>query len=206
MFGDHLLFDSYSEKNAMKIFKRIDKKLLLKKPVISIGGISGTRKSETAHQLAEIFINNGKQCHIISGDDYYKTPWHIRNDVRKKNLDIIGPEEWDWQRLSWTFETFRNPVYSHVYISLLSKYSTGVIDSQIDKNSCDILIFEGLYACHLKIDAEVKVHIGDTNPESTFSFRHKRHKEDEDSDFRKSVVLRECQAIGELMSNATIIL
>lgn len=205
MFGDYLVWDSVSDQNAKAIFKVIDKKIFLRKVIISIGGISGTRKSETAFRLAEVLINNGKQSHIISGDDYYRIPWHVRNDERKRNIDMIGPNELDWLRLKYTFETFKNPLYNNIRFSLMSKFSTDIMECSISKDKCDVLIFEGLYACDPRIDADVKIHIGDVNPSSTFKFRQKRKKEDEDSNFRQEVVRRECNAINSLVKNSNII-
>lgn len=206
MFGDYLVWDSVSEKNAKRIIDRLDKKILLKKAIISVGGISGTRKSETAFKLAEYFINSGKQCHVISGDDYYKTPWHLRNDVRKNDLNIVGPGEWDWKRLWWTFETFKNPLYNNIQFFIMSKFSTAIIQASIEKYNCDILIFEGLYGCHNKICSDVRIHIGNTDPKSTFEFRNKRKKENETSDFRARVVEMECREVEKLKPFADIVI
>jgi len=202
MFGDYLRFDSVSEKQAKIIANKLTNKDLLNKTIISIGGISGTRKSETAFKLAERLIGLGKECHIISGDDYYKIPWHRRDSIRKKNLDIVGPEEYDWNRLNWTFETYHNPMYEELKFFLMSKFSTGLMECSIPKKNFDILIFEGLYACDSRIEADIKVHLGNTNPNSTFDFRHKRKKENEDSDLRKAIVKRECDAVAEISKNA----
>lgn len=204
MFGDYLIFDSTSEKYAKIIYKRIDKKLFLKPSIISIGGISGTRKSETAFKLAELLISTGKQCHILSSDDYYKTPWHLRNDARKEDISIVGPQEIDWLRLNWTFETFKNPLHNNIQFFMLSKFTTSIIQCFIDKKDCDILIFEGLYGCHSDIPSDFKVHLGNTSPDSTFNFRKKRKKENEDNDFRKEVVELECKAVKELSENADL--
>lgn len=205
MFGDYLVWDAISEKYSKQIFEKLDKKLLLKCFTISIGGISGTRKSETAHKLAEMLISSGKQCHIISGDDYYTTPWHTRNDIRRKNK-IIGPKEMDWKRLAWTYETFYNPLYNSVQFFQMSKFSTAVIQAIIDKNHCDVLIFEGLYGCHQNIPSDIKVHIGKTEPESTYDFRKKRKKENETDSFRKKVVLKECASVEALQKNADFVI
>lgn len=205
MFGDYLVWDNQSEDYSKTIFDKIDRKLLLKNFTISIGGISGTRKSETAHKLAEKLISSGKQCHIISGDDYYTTPWHTRNDTRKKEK-IIGPKEMDWKRIDWTFETFYNPMYNSIHFFQMSKFSTAVMQATIDKSCCDILIFEGLYGCHRGIPSDIKVHIGKTDSKSTYDFRKKRKKENELDSFRMKVVEKECSAVELLKSNADIII
>jgi hypothetical protein len=204
MFGDYLIFDSISEKYAHMIYKKIDKKLFLKPSVISIGGISGTRKSETAYKLAEFLINSGKQSHILSSDDYYKTPWHLRNDIRKKDISVVGPNEIDWNRLEWTLETFKNPLYNTIQFFILSKFNTSVIQCFIDKKNCDFIIFEGLYGCHSKIPSDFRVHLGNTSPSSTFNFRKKRKKENEEDEFRKKVVELECEAVKKLSENADL--
>lgn len=205
MFGDYLILDGTSEHSAKAIYKNLDKKLLLNRTLITIGGISGTRKSETAYRLAEILINSGKQSHIISCDDYYTTPWHIRNSVRKKNLSIVGPEEIDWRRMGWTVETWENSIYAQIHIFMLSKFTTDLMQLDIDKSTLDVLIVEGLYANDLRIPSNFRVHLGDTNPESTFYFRRKRKKEDEDSAFRKKVVELECKAVAKLTEHADLI-
>lgn len=206
MFGDYLIFDSGCDQTAKKIFDKIEKRYFLKKFIISIGGISGTRKSETAFKLAELLIDRGKQCHVISGDDYYKIPWHIRNDERRKENHIVGPDEMDWKRLSWTFETFYNSLYDNIHFFLMSKFSVDIIEGYISKSNCDILIFEGLYGCHPNIESEIKVHIGNTNPSSTFSFRKKRKKENEEHPFRQRIVEEECKAVDNLKQFASFII
>lgn len=205
MFGDYLIFDTCSKRNAQRIFAQLDKKLLLKRPIIAIGGISGTRKSETAFRLAELLIDAGKQCHVISGDDYYTVPWHVRNDVRRHNLDCVGPEEWDWTRLGWTFETFTNPLYAAVQMFQMSKFSVDVSTTLMAKSNCEVLIIEGLFACDSRIPANVRVHIGSTDPESTYAFRAKRKKENETSTLRQAIVQKECEAVTQLMENADIV-
>lgn len=208
MFGDYLIFDAQSTRNANKIFKELDKKWLIKKKVlVTIGGISGTRKSETAYKLAEILINNGKQSHVISGDDYYKIPWDERPDDRKKTDCInVGSNEWDWKRIWWTLETFRNPLYNTIQFFQMSKFTTNIMQCFLEKKECDFLILEGLYACDLRIDADVRIHIGNTNPESTFKFRNKRKKENENSILRQKVVEIECKHVEQLKKNADLVI
>ncbi|MFH2204385.1 MAG: hypothetical protein ABIJ96_14805 [Elusimicrobiota bacterium] len=207
MFGDKLVWDSHSTRYAEKIFREMPEDLFLKKTIISVGGISGTRKSETAFCLADLLIKRGKEAHIISSDDYYKTRWNDRSAVRiKTNLKDVGPEELDWQRLLWTFETFKNPLYQQMHFFQMSKYSTAIIQAFIDKARCDILIFEGLYACDPRIDADLKVHLGPCDPQETFDFRQQRGKENEVSDLRRQIVEKECAAVKRLKKHADLVL
>lgn len=205
MFGDYLVLDHTSERNAKKILKFFNRDLLNKsKVIVAIGGISGTRKSETAYWLATHLINFGKQSHIISGDDYYITPWNLRNEVREADgLRSIGPNEWDWQQLEWTIDTFRTGRYKTFQFFQTSKFSKETIWCTMAKAGVDVLILEGLYACDPRVKADLKVHIGSTDPESTFKFRNKRGKENELTDFRRQVVIRECEAVEALKAHAT---
>lgn len=204
MFGDYLLFDSESRKNAKIILDSLDKDLLLRRSIISIGGISGSKKSETAYGLAELLISRGKTSHIISSDDYYKISWAYRNEKRKKDLSVVGPNELDWVRLNWTFETWNNSQYASLRYYVMSKFHPGLAECTLDKRDCDILIFEGLYGCDERIPSQVKVHLGDCSPESTYKFRNKRKKENETSVLRKQIVERECEAVKILSENADI--
>ena len=205
MYGDTLLIDAKSRRNALKIFKSMPDLLLKKQSIIAIGGISGTQKSETANCLAEILIKAGKECHILSGDDYYTTFWHDRNEERQKRGYKIGIHEWDWERLDWTIETFKNKMYSQIQFCQMSKFSTGLMHSYIDKSACSILIIEGLYACNIK-QADLKIHIGPCDPDSTYEFRKKRKKENESSPFRKKVVEAECKWVEKLKLKADLVL
>jgi len=207
MFGDKFIWDIHSKKYARKIFEQLPKKIHQKKSIISIGGISGTRKSETAFHLADLFIKQGKETHVVSSDDYYITRWNERNNERKQtNLSNVGPDELDWQRLLWTFETFRNPLYQQIQFFQMSKFSTAIIQSFINKNHCDILIFEGLYACDSRIDADFKVHLGSCDPERTIAFRKKRAKENEYDELRIKIVEKECKAVNKLKQYASLII
>ena len=62
-----------------------------------------------------------------------------------------------------------------------------------------------MYACDKRIDADVRVHLGDTQPESTMNFRSKRKKENEASALRRRVVETECEWVEKLKSNADIV-
>lgn len=208
MYGDTLLIDTKSRRNAKKILnsRPIMRELMVKKGgIIAIGGISGTQKSETAHELAKSLISLGYNTHILSGDDYYTTLWSNRNDERKKRGYKIGINEWDWKRLDWTIETFKNPMYSQIQFYQMSKFTRGIINSYLDKSMCSFLIIEGLYACSINA-ANLKVHIGSCDPESTYTFRKKRKKENETSPFRKKVVEVECKAVEKLKLKADLIL
>lgn len=204
MFGDYLVLDHASDRNAKKIFKLFNRDLLNKsKVIVTIGGISGTRKSETAYWLASHLINFGKQSHIISGDDYYIVPWNIRNDTRQSNgLDSVGADEWDWLQLQWTLDTFKTDRFKTFQFFQSSKFSKETIWCSMAKSGIDVLILEGLYACDPRIKADLKVHIGSTNPDSTYKFRNKRGKENEQSELRHQVVTRECKAVEAIKEHA----
>ncbi len=211
MFNDILVLDEKSKDYAEKIYqyKMSESPGVWEKGIISIGGISGTRKSETAHYLAKKLYDNGMQCHIVSLDDYYRVNWNVRYEHRKYHWDepkTIGPEEYDWIKINNTYQTFFDENYPCIEVIETSKYTHGEFKVNIPRDKINVLIFEGLYALDDRLYSNIKVNVGKTNPESTKNFRHHRGKERGEPVFRAQVVERECKAVEILKGNADLVL
>jgi len=168
----------------------------MKNKVISIYGIPGVGKTETAVVLSEILHNAGINSFVVSMDSWYVS--HFKNrELFRRISGIIGKEEIDWELLSETINEFKNNelmTFRRVNI-FAGEIETCVIDS----SNIDFLIVEGLYTGYLKklglCDYAVFIK---GNLEDTHSFRKLRGKENPDNEFRKKILKKEVQSVNEL--------
>ena len=143
---------------------------------ISIGGLSGTGKTEIAHLLKDLLAKVGDTVKILSQDDFY-LPGH--EERRKESIGYVGAEEIDWHRLE---RSIQNIINCRAY---------------------NILIVEGLYSILASTDYKVYIN---QNYKSSEAFRKKRGKENPDCEFRQQVLERERRDIERTSYKADIIL
>jgi len=180
-FAETLLFLKEHENNAEVIMKYLKTHRFLKKNnffVLSIFGIPGSGKSETAFWLERKLYKKGISAHRISMDRYYKVPVEKREEYRREIGDI-GKNEIDWEKINREFNYY-------------------------SKGGASVLIFEGLYAGYIKM-ADVKVYIKKKLAD-TLEFRVARGKEDPKSTWRKYVVAQERKAVSNSRKYADLII
>ena len=164
---DKLVFTPYQQPLAKEIGQFVLKHD--KYPcVVCIGGLSGSGKTEIAELVHNELKVQGKYVKIISQDSYYCND-HEKVRV-KTGHESVGINEINWVCIT---NAIGNLKFSHVY---------------------DVVIFEGLYACSDKIDANYKFYI-DQSYEDSYFFRKLRKKEKPDDSNRKLVLIKEQEAI-----------
>lgn len=201
MIGDRLLITDNSRKKAKKILD-----ILKEEKIILIYGISGTEKSETSDCLQELLFKRKKQSICISLDDYYLVHPTIRDFNRKKQgIESVGLSEIDWTNLEQICSDFINK--KSIKIKRTHRYADIIERLILETKDIDYLIIEGLYAGWLKKFGygNLVIYLEGT-PQQTFKFRQLRGKEDEDDEFRKKIVQKECNVIYQLKRYADIIL
>lgn len=201
MIGDPILILDKHREYAKKINEELKGE---EKFIIVIFGISGTGKSETMLCLQQELEKRGRTSLPISLDDYYKIYPLERNRWRVKNgIESVGVDEIDWEdirRICYDFKKGRDIKYRRTH-----KYCPEIEHGEISSKNVNYLIIEGLYAGWLKkFDyGDLAVYLEGT-PAETLEFRKLRGKEDEENDFRKKVVQKECNVIYQLKRYADL--
>lgn len=201
MKGDKILIKSSHKKKAKNILKTIDIKT---KMILSIGGESGTGKTEIATVLRDLLYDKGYRVNIVSLDDYYGTLPAERLEERKKsNYDEVGVGEIDWHFVHCIGEKFLKKTPRNIWCQRTNRYTNSVESVQWNSKDVDILIIEGLFACHVLVPC-TKFHIEGTIKD-TLEFRTKRGKEVMGS-HRTKVLKLEKRAVKKLKKLANFII
>lgn len=92
MIGDKLLITDYHRKAAARILPAVQHKLAAGATcvTVSIGGESGSGKSEIANCLATALEESGKSCLILCQDDYFRLPPKSNHQRRKSDISWVG--------------------------------------------------------------------------------------------------------------------
>jgi len=204
VIGDELLLKPIHKRKTKSLLPLIMLTYYHKKMIVAIGGQSGTGKTEISHLLQKSLWDKHKirSC-IISIDDYYKTMWNDRNKVRAKGgMNSVGMCEIDWKKLDIIIKRFHSKD-KYLSIQRIHKFTNTLEKVIVDNSAIDILIIEGIYACHLS-DATVKVFL-DGSIDDTKSFRVERGKE-KLTKFRSMVLRKEAKEVALTKKNVDIII
>lgn len=92
MLGDKLLISDYHRKAVAKILPSVKHKLAAGATcvTVSVGGESGSGKSEIANCLATALEELGKSCLILCQDDYFRLPPKSNHQKRQADISWVG--------------------------------------------------------------------------------------------------------------------
>lgn len=169
------------------------------KKIYSIGGESGTGKTEITEELQKLLFQYHLRTLIIHIDDYYKTSWHNRDDIRKET-GIIGKDEVNWHKLNSVIHDYENGK-SKLYIQMIHRFLDEIIHMIVPTKNIDAILIEGLYGCYVK-QAKLSFYL-EGSYDDTYEFRKERGKEDPDNDFRKIVLEKERKCVVQSKQYAT---
>lgn len=172
---DTLLFKPNQEPLANQIFNTIIR-IDTYPCSVSIGGKSGSGKSEIASIVKSCLGKHGKYTQIVTQDSYYKTGHEsLRVDT---SLESIGRDELCW---------------------------TSIKNAMMNLHHCkiyEVIILEGLYACSYPSD--LKFYISQSYDDS-YNFRKERGKEDPDSEHRIKVLEKEGDEVRKTKEGCRIL-
>lgn len=184
MLGDILLINDLHKSAAQSLMEyllpRRDKKLQKDqnyKYIVAISGESGAGKSELSHSLAMLLKTHNIRVKVIHADNYYNIPPLLRKEWRLNHgLEVIGPQEYNWDLLRKNIQEFKND-------SIASVPCIDIVSDQIDELITDfqkihVLIIDGLYAIKVP-DADLRVFI-ELTYEETKMMQLMRGKEQND--------------------------
>jgi len=192
MIGDVLLIERKHERVARELAAKINK-LQFNKLAISIGGESGSGKSEIAETLRNVLRKENFKVKILHLDNYYIIAPDIRNDYRKENgVSVVGLHEINWDILNENIRAFR--LGKSTTIPFLDLYTNQEDKLVTDFKDIDVIIVEGLYACNAPCDVRVFI---DITYHETKKAQLKRGKEKLD-DMRIQVLQKEHTEVQSL--------
>ncbi|KKN07093.1 hypothetical protein LCGC14_1070610 [marine sediment metagenome] len=176
ILGDKKIFKKEHFKIKDLILPKIIKKYYHCNMVVTIGGESGTGKTEVASLLQEsLWENNRIRCKIIHEDDYYIVLWNERNKLRKKSgINSVGMNEIDWLKINKIVDDFKNEK-KKLYVQRIHKYTNSIEYVITNSKYIDILIIEGLYTNNLD-RKDFGIYLEGTYKD-TKKFREERQKE-----------------------------
>ena len=144
--------------------------------IVSIGGLSGTGKTEVSFRVEENLLEFGKYAYILSLDGFYY-PKH--ESTRKAcNNETVGIGEIDWSRVN---NSVKNLYHVQAY---------------------HVIILEGVYACHYEADFRIYI---DQSYNDSYEFRLARGKEKPDCETRKDVLRREAIDVKSTKRSADMV-
>ena len=205
MIGDKIIIREKDIKNARYLLPKILE--LPKRSIITIGGGSGTSKSELAVCIQEQLYENSITSLRISLDDYYKTHFNNRNEQREKQgiENTVGVNEINWIKVMAIIDRYKRK--KKIQLQEVNKYTNSYVYETLESAGIDYLIIEGLYANFLKLyeASNLAVHLKGS-PRQTLAFRKRRAKEDEENEFRRRIVEAEYKVVLKLRKYANVIL
>ncbi|MEW6718456.1 MAG: uridine kinase [Chloroflexota bacterium] len=199
MLGDVLLITDNHRKAGKQIVDRLAR-LGVDRPVISIGGESGSGKSELAHVVSRSLKERGELAKVLHTDNYYRVSPTARTAWRKEHgLESIGLNEYDWDLISKNVQEFREGREAVMpCIDLLTDQEDKLITNF---QGIRYLILEGLYAVNAEADLRIFI---DLTYHETKKAQIVRGKEPQ-NEYRLQVLEREHQAVRSLRPLANLL-
>ena len=192
MIGDKLVIEAHHTDRAAEVFEQLADRIQ-DRFAITVAGESGSGKSELASEIARLLTERGFKTGILQQDDYFVFPPRTNHEMRRRNLEQVGPYEVKLDFLDSNLRSFKrgeSPLYKPLVI-----YDEDRITSE-EMDVCDLktLVAEGTYTSLLQF-ADFRVFI-DRDYHQTLEAR-KRRARDKWEPFIQEVLEREHQVISE---------
>jgi uridine kinase len=150
MIGDKLIIERHHTERAAEIYA------LLAEPVqtqtrftLTVAGESGAGKSELAHEIYRLLNAQGLKAEVLQQDDYFVFPPKTNHEMRRRNLEQVGPYEVKLDFLDSNLRSFKrgeSPIYKPLVIYDQDRITT----EEMDVSDVTVLIAEGTYTSLLQ--------------------------------------------------------
>lgn len=169
---------------------------------LTVAGESGSGKSELASEIARIFSEGGLKAGLLQQDDYFVFPPKTNHEMRRANLEQVGPYEVKLDFLDSNLRSFKRGE-SPIYKPLVYYDEDRITTEEMDVHDLAILIAEGTYTSLLKF-VDVRLFI-DRDYRQTLAARKKRAR-DAFEPFLEDVLKREHQIISAHKARADFLI
>lgn len=201
MIGDRLVIEQHHTDRAVEICDllagRVGKRFTL-----TVAGESGAGKSELAYEICRLLNEGGITAGILQQDDYFVFPPKTNHEMRRRNLEQVGPYEVKLDFLDANLRSFRRGE-SPIYKPLVIYEEDRIAAEEMEVDDLAVLIAEGTYTSLLWF-ADLRVFI-DLDYHQTLEAR-KRRARDSWEPFVQEVLEREHQLISQHKELADLVI
>jgi uridine kinase len=201
MIGDKLIIKPHHTDRAVEVCRLVADRLL-DKFVITVAGESGAGKSELAYEIARLLTEEGFKTAVLQQDDYFVFPPHTNHEMRRHNLEQVGPYEVKLDFLDSNLRSFKrgeSPIYKPLVIFDEDRITT----EELNTGDLIALVAEGTYTSLLRF-VDLRVFI-DRDYRQTLEAR-KRRARDKWEPFMQDVLEREHQVISQHKALAEVVI
>lgn len=205
MIGDNIIIKPEYYATARELLHHLGKENLLApdtRYTLGIGGESGSGKSVTATCLQEVMQQEGISSVILHQDDYFHLPPRSNHEARVRDINHVGKQEVDWEKLQASVNAFRegNEVHSK---PIVYYQQNNILAEIVYFKTIQVLIVEGTYVLDLE-GLQAKIFM-DRDYIQTREQRIARGRENY-SEFMEQILHIEHQLIRPMREQADIVI
>jgi uridine kinase len=168
---------------------------------VAIAGECGSGKTSMAHELRRLLAEQGVRAGILQQDDYFVFPPKTNHEMRRRNLEQVGPYEVKLDLMDANLRSFKRSE-SPIYKPLVVYEEDRITHEEMDVADLDVLIAEGTYTSLLSF-ADLRVFIDRTYHQTLEG--HLQRGRDAFEPFNLQVLEREHQVIAGHKALADIV-
>jgi uridine kinase len=169
---------------------------------MTVAGESGAGKSELAFEIYRILNEQSTPAEVLQQDDYFVFPPRTNHEMRRRNLDQVGPYEVKLDFLDSNLRSFKRGE-SPLYKPLVIYAEDRITREELDVAGLAVLIAEGTYTSLLEF-VDLRVFIA-RDYRQTLEAR-KRRARDKWEPFIQDVLEREHQIISQHRALADLVI
>ena len=201
MIGDKLVIEQHHTDRAAEICTLL-KDRIRDRLTITVAGESGSGKSELASEIARLLSEEDFKTGILQQDDYFVFPPKTNHEMRRRNLEQVGPYEVKLDFLDSNLRSFKRDE-SPIYKPLVIFDEDRITNEEMETSDLKALIAEGTYTSLLQF-ADFRVFIN-RDYHQTLEAR-KRRARDKWEPFMQDVLEREHQIISRHKMLADVVI
>ena len=191
MIGDKLIIEHHHTTRAHDICNTLEESVH-KGFTLTVAGESGAGKTELASEIVRLLKEGGIRSALLQQDDYFVFPPKTNHEMRRINIEQVGPYEVKLDFLDSNLRSFKRNE-SPIYKPLVIFDEDRIISEELDISELDVLVAEGTYTSMLSfIDFRVFI---DRDYQQTLEARRRRGRDKFDA-FMLDVLKREHQIIS----------
>ena len=202
MIGDKLIIEVHHTERAAEICNLLAERFVPgERCTVTVAGESGAGKSELAYEVYRLLNERGTQAGVLQQDDYFVFPPQTNHEMRRRNLEQVGPYEVKLDFLDSNLRSFKrgeSPIYKPLVLFDKDQITT----EEMEVSHLAVLIAEGTYTSLLHF-ADLRVFI-DRDYHQTLEAR-KRRARDKFEPFMADVLEQEHQVIAQHKALADIV-
>ena len=124
---------------------------------MTVSGESGAGKSELAYEIYRLSERAGIRTEVLQQDDYFVFPPRTNHEMRRDNLEQVGPYEVKLDFLDSNLRSFKRGE-SPIYKPLVVYEEDRITCEELDVADLAVLVAEGTYTSLLRIRRRSGVH------------------------------------------------